>query len=243
MTIGTTGVIEPAAYWRLAVIFDAPGGDRDRLARNLVNADAAIRAAARGAAVRFGIGEHWQNDVAAEGHDFSGWRTNDGAVEVTVGAAQADELPAIAAALRPALAPIIDLASAEIMAGPVYAMVPARLGECVLSLSFRRDPDTTKQEFSRWWYYQHSAVAIPVLGRLLLGYDQVHCDDAMIEAVSSAFGVPAAYYDAYDNLTWASYQAFVESTSDPEGGRRIGEDEIGRIDNSSRRHAIMRVLG
>lgn len=243
MTIGTQGVIAPAAYWRLAVIFDAPGHDREALAHKLSAADGAIRKAAGGAAVRYAVSEHFMNDMVIEGHAFAGWATNDGAVEVTVSAHQADDLPEIAAALRPVLEPMIDLASTQVMAGPVYAMVPARLGDCILSLSFLRDPATTKQEFSRWWYYQHSQVAIPVLGPLLLGYDQVHCDDGMIEGVSKAFGVAPHYYDAYDNLTWASWEAYLESTSDPEGGRRIGEDEIGRIDNSTRRHGIMRVLG
>ena len=65
----------------------------------------------------------------------------------------------------------------------------------------------------------------------------------MIDADSDAFGVKPHCYDAYDNLTWASWEAYLESTNDPEGGKRIGEGEIGRIDNSTRRHGIMRVFG
>ena len=51
---------------------------------------------------------------------------------------------------------------------------------------------------------------------------------------------PSVHYDAYDNLTWASPQTFFESVSDPVQMQRVQEDEIGRIDNSTRRHALMR---
>lgn len=236
-------MIEPAAYWRLAVIFDAPRGNRHELAAGLVEADGAMRAAARGGAIRFGVAERFMNDMLNQGQDRAGWRRNDGAVEVTVGASRSSELPVIAAALRQVLQPHIDLGSTEVMAGPSYFMVPPRLGACVLSLSFKRDPAKTKQDFSRWWYYQHSAIAIPMLGSRLLAYDQVHCDDVLTAAVSSAFGVPAHYYDAYDNLTWANLESFLEPRSDPEGRKRLSEDSIGQIDNSSRRHAILKVLG
>jgi len=247
MTIGTDGVIAPAAWWRLAIIFDAPGGDRERLARDLAAAGDAIRAAAGGAAqigsVRLGVATNFMNDLGFEGHAFGGWRRNDAAVEVTVSADQAARLADIAAALRPVLEPMMAPDSAEVMAGPTYFMIPPRLGDYVLSLSFKRYPGTSKQDFSRWWYYQHSAVAIPVMGERVLGYDQVHCDDAAIDAVSAAFGVAPHYYDAYDNLTLVSWESFASQDRDPEGSRRIAEDEIGRIDNDSRRHAVYRVLG
>jgi len=235
--------IEPAAYWRLAFIFDAPRGNRDALRGALQASAGAIHAAAKGAGVRIGIAEHFLETTGTASDDFSSWRTNDGAVEITVSQEQAKELPSIATLMRPVLEPLLDMSSVELTAGPTYFMVPPRVGGTFLSLSFRRDPSITKEEFSSWWYYRHSSIAIPLLGKLLLSYDQVHCEDTMSEAVSKAFGVPVSQYDAYDNLTWASWEAFVESTSsDPTGGQRLAEDEAGHIDNSTRRHGVMATL-
>ncbi len=232
-----------AAYWRAAFIFDAPDGDRDALARNLCKVEASLRGAVAHGSVRFGVAEHFLS-VGEEGsHDYRGWRKNDGAIEVTVAAVDADQLPQNAKALKDVLQPFVDAASVEAMAGPVYFMVPPRRGTTFLSLSFKRDPATTRAEFGRWWFNRHARVAIPVLGPLLLAYDQVHCNDAMTDAVSDTFGVAAVHYDAYDNLTWADWPSFQRSTADPIGGRRIFEDEIGRIDNTTRRHGLMRTLG
>ena len=233
----------PAAYWRAAFMFDAPDGDREALARNLCRVEASLRGVVARGSVRFGVAEHFLA-VAEEGaHDYRGWRKNDGAIEVTVAAVDADQLPQNAKALRDLLQSFIDVASVEAMAGPVYFMVPPRLGTTFLSLSFKRDPATTRAEFGLWWFNRHASVAIPVLGPLLLAYDQVHCNDAMTDAVSKAFGVPVVYYDAYDNLTWADWPSFQRSTADPIGGRRILRDEVGRIDNCTRRHGLMRTLG
>jgi hypothetical protein len=90
---------------------------------------------------------------------------------------------------------------------------------------------------------QHSRIATPVLEPELLAYDQVHVDHAVSQSVAAAFGVPYVEYDAYDNLTWQDRRAFVNScTKDLEGMARIAADEVGRIDNSSRRHALMREI-
>lgn len=238
----TKGVDKPADYWRLAFIFDAPESDVEALAKQLVASGEAIRAAANDYPVRMGVAEHFFTDGVDASQDYAVWRTNDGAVEVTVPASKSGELPSIAAGMCPVLAPLAKTGSMEVMAGPVYFMVQPRPGRTFLSLSFKRDPATTKEEFSRWWFYQHSKVAIPILGAPLLAYDQVHCDDDMTDAVSTAFGVAAVHYDAYDNLTFPDWQGFLDATSDPAGGQQIAEDEIGRIDNSTRRHAMMVTL-
>jgi EthD domain len=233
----------PAAYWRAAFIFDASDGDREALARNLGRVEASLRGAVARGSVRLGVAEHFLSGGEEGSHDYRGWRRNDGAIEVTVGTVDAGQLPQTAKVLREILEPFTDVATVEVMAGPVYFMVPPRLGTTFLSLSFKRDPATTKAEFRRWWFNRHASVAIPILGPLLLAYDQVHCNAAMTDAVSNAFGVPAVHYDAYDNLTWADWPSFQRSTADPIGGRRIFEDEIGRIDNATRRHGFMQTLG
>ena len=235
------GLEKPATHWRLAFMFDAAGGDRAELGRKLTAASATIQTVANGGSVRFGVAEHFMNEGEdRDGHEFSAWRRNDGAIEITVPASEADRLPDIAAAMRPVLEPLAAPDSVEVMAGPVYFMVPTRPGgKSVLSLAFKRDPATTKEQFSRWWFHQHSQVAIPVLGENLLSYDQVHCDDAMTLAVSKAYGSEPYYYDAYDNLSWANWDAYIESVSDPEGSQNIAADEIRRIDNDTRRHAML----
>jgi len=236
------GVGQQADRWRLAFMFDAAGGDRDALGKSLVASAGALRAAARNAHLRFGVAEQFMNGPEAP-PEYQVWRSNDGAVEITVAARHAADLPEMAAAIWAILSPIAAPGTTEVMAGPMFSMVPTREGDLFLSLAFKRDAAITKEAFSRWWFHRHSTVAIPVLGKQLLAYDQVHCDDAMTLAVSNACGLPGVLYDAYDNLTWASFQDFLESTSDPEGGQQINEDEIGAIDNLTRRHALMTTLG
>ena len=81
------------------------------------------------------------------------------------------------------------------------------------------------------------------MGPELLAYDQVHVDAAMSRALSQALSIRDAAYDAYDNLTWASSNAFTASCShDPEGMERVVADEVGRIDNDSRRRGMMREI-
>ena len=74
----------------------------------------------------------------------------------------------------------------------------------------------------------------------LLAYDQVHVDTPASQAAAAALGVPFADYDAYDNLTYRNQEGFFGSVADSEGMARIAEDEVGRIDNSTRRFALMR---
>jgi hypothetical protein len=145
--------------------------------------------------------------------------------------------------LRPLLAEFADLASVEVMAGPIFSMLPARPGNAFLSLAFRRCPGTTSQQFREWWLQQHSRIAIAALGPGLLAYDQVHVDQAASKSAANALDVPYVEYDAYDNLTWRDHHAFLEScTQDLEGMARIRADEIGRIDDTSRRHSLMREI-
>lgn len=243
MSDGLGQLPAPAAYWRLAIIFDAIGRDRGTMEAALTAAMPALRAIVGGAGLRVCVAEHFNADGGGGGADFSTWRENDGAIEITVGAELAGALPEMAAKVRTVFAGIADPLTIEGMAGPCYFMVPARQGDMVLSLSFRRDPATSKADFLRWWHNRHAKVAVPVLGDWLLAYDQVHCDDASTEAVAAALGVPVYPYDAYDNLTWANWEAFLASTADPDGGRRIADDEIGRIDNNTRRHGLMRPIG
>jgi hypothetical protein len=232
-------------HWRLAFMLDARLGDAEALEEGLVRAREPIGRLVGDAEVRLGVAD--RNPVLAErmgtGQGADPWRTVDGAVEVSVSAARAGELLQIARSLREALGPLAAPGSVEVMAGPVFSMVPARDGAAFLSLAFRRDPATTSEEFRSWWRHQHAGVAIPVLGPGMLAYDQVHVDLAATEALARAFGVEPVAYDAYDNLTWADADGFLTSISDMEGMTRIYADEVGRIDNSTRRNALMRRIG
>lgn len=229
------------SHWRLAMMFDAPNGDLERLAQAMMRGRMAISAAAREHPVRLGIADRHPSLFAGIVAD---WRGVDGALEITVANEAVVDLPDICHALRPVLAKFVDISSVEVMAGPMFPMVPICEGRSFLSLAFRRDPKTTAEAFRHWWLKQHSQIAIPVLGPELLAYDQVHVDQAASKLLSDAFGVPHVEYDAYDNLTYASLSSFLESCSrDPEGMAGVVEDEMGRIDNTSRRRALMQVVG
>lgn len=231
--------------WRMAFMFDAPSGEAGVLEEQLVRSGTTIRRLAGDAEVRLGVADR-HPDLSApseSGYDYENWRTVDGAVEITVGASRAGDFGGLSQALRDVLLPLAAPGSVEVMTGPMYPMVTPRDGEAFLSLAFKRDPATTSAQFRSWWREQHSGVAIPVLGEVLLAYDQVHIDPAATQAVARAFDIEPVGYDAYDNLTWADRDAYLASISDLEGMARIYADEVGRIDNSTRRHALMRRIG
>jgi hypothetical protein len=53
--------------------------------------------------------------------------------------------------------------------------------------------------------------------------------------------VPYLEYDAYDNLTWADLLAYQQSSGgNPDGMATVVADEQRRIDDNSRRYALMR---
>jgi hypothetical protein len=231
-------------HWRMAFMFDARGGDLGKLEEGLVRSAKEIRRMAGDADVRIGVVDT-HPDLGSRTdteYEIDKWRTVDGAVEITVAADRAGNLATVARSLREALEALAEPSSAEVMAGPVFPMVTPRAGDTFLSLAFKRFPGTTSEEFRHWWRFQHAGVAIPVMGPRMLAYDQVHVDHPTTGAVARAFGVMPLAYDAYDNLTWANRDDFLTSVNDAEGMARIFADEVGRIDNSFRRNALMRLI-
>jgi hypothetical protein len=227
--------------WRMAFMFDAQGGNLSALEEGLVRSTDAIRRLTGDGHLRIGVADNPDPGARTEtDYAVDQWRKVDGAVEITVAAVRAGDLAALSKSLREPLTTLVEPSSVEVMAGPMFPMVTPRVGETFLSLAFKRFPGTTPDEFRNWWRFQHAGVAIPVMGPGMLAYDQVHVDLATTEAVARAFGVAPVAYDAYDNLTWANRHGFLTSVNDEEGMTRIFADEVGRIDNGSRRHALMR---
>lgn len=228
--------------WRLAFILNARDGDVDALEHGLGACAAEIHGLAGGAEVRLGIVDRHPDlasGVPGE-YDDTSWRTTDASIELTLPPSRVGEISRIARSLREIVLQLAAPGSVEVMAGPMFPMVPQRDGDTILSLAFSRYPGTTSQQFRDWWRFQHAGVAIPVLGPGLLAYDQVHVDHAVTKALAKDFGGNAYEYDAYDNLTWASPQDYLHSLSDAEGMARIFADEVERIDNRTRRHAMLR---
>jgi hypothetical protein len=164
--------------------------------------------------------------------------TVEAAVEITGGEGTSQELASHAKEFGVLLRPLIDVTQAALTVGPTHRIVEPKRGGVFLSLSFKRHPDTTVQQFRHWWLTQHAEVAVPRLPGLL-GYDQVHVDHDLSRRASEAAGLPYVPFDSYDNLTWASVEAFTQSTSDPTAMRTIYEDELGHIDHSTYRGALM----
>jgi hypothetical protein len=227
-------------HWRLAFMFDAPGGDLSSLELNLKRSVERIVGIAGDAHVRLGVADTHPDLGFLREYGGTKLRSVDAAVEVSVAASRIGDLPRIAASLRDSIESLADRLSIEIMTGPVFPIVPVREGEAFLSLAFRRYPGTTSEQFRAWWLHQHSKVATPVLGEGLLAYDQIHVDHAATEQVAREFGVAPVAYDAYDNLTWAGRDAFLHSISDAADMARVNADEVGHIDDPSRRSALMR---
>jgi hypothetical protein len=225
--------------WRLALMFDAPLGGFSSLESGLKRSIASIVGIAGDGHVRLGVADTHSDLKFLRENDGKKMRTVDAAVEVSVPSSRIAELSRIAGSLRSSIEDLADLSSLEIMAGPVFPIVPVREGGVFLSLAFKRYPGTTSKQFRDWWLHQHSKIATPVLGEGLLAYDQVHLDHNTSEQVAHQLGVPPVAYDAYDNLTWADRDAFLRSISDVAELARVNDDEVGRIDDPSRRSALM----
>jgi hypothetical protein len=226
--------------WRLALMFDAPPGGFASLESNLKQSVAGLVGIVGEGHVRLGVADMHPDLKFLRDHENKKVRSVDAAVEVSVPSSRITELSRIAGALRSSIGELAALSSIEIMAGPVFPIVPVREGGVFLSLAFKRYPGTTSKQFRDWWLHQHSKIATPVLGEGLFAYDQVHVDHDKSEQMARQFGVPPVVYDAYDNLTWADRDAFLLSISDVAELARVNEDEVERIDDSSRRSALMR---
>jgi hypothetical protein len=229
-------------YWRLAIMFDAPGHGLARLETVLHETRDQIGRAVGDRQWRLGVAISGVDHDDATSHDLTGWRTADGAIEVTFAGEDHRSAMAICQAVRPIVAPLAQAGSIEVMIGRLHAMVPPKAGAVFLSLSFRRYAGTTVEQFRDWWLNRHAGIAIPVLGPELLAYDQVHVDDQLSQAAATALGVDFVAYDAYDNLTWQDAGAYARSTGDPASMVVVAQDEDGRIDNNSRRFALMREI-
>lgn len=226
-------------HWRLTFMFDARGGDVDALVLALRREGPSIDAAASGHDVRKGVAI--RGPVAGEASQGGpGYRTVDGAIEVTLPNVEVSAVPGICRSMGAVLERIAAPGTIEVMTGAMHPMVPVRRGPIFLSLSFRRFPDQSVAQFREWWHDRHAPMAIPVLTEtLLLAYDQVHVDHAASHVAADALGVASSLYDAYDNLTFESPATFEEACSDAAGMARLSEDEANWIDNSSRRYALM----
>ncbi len=227
-------------HWRLALMFDMPGHDLAALAKALVRLGPVLRETAPGHPMRLGVADrHADLGETAARASGKGWADVDGAIEVSVANERTGEIAGICQSLRPVMEEFCNAASVHVMAGPMFQMVPVRPGCTFLSLAFRRDPAISQAQFRDWWYHHHAGIAIPVLGEAMLAYDQVHVDQPVSMAAAEAFGVRHVEYDAYDNLTWQDRNGYLGSISDPVAMGPLLADEIGSIDQTSRRSAIM----
>lgn len=226
--------------WRLAFMLDAAAGDLAELEASLSRARETFRRLAGDAHLRLGVADLDPSLGALRDRGDVKLKSVDGAVEVTLAASRTGDIARIAQGLGDILEAFAEPGSIEVMAGPIYSIVPVRDGGAFLSLAFRRYPGLTPQQFRDWWLHQHSAVATPVLGEGLLAYDQVHVDPAASQAAAKAAGVAYVDYDAYDNLTWDDRAAFLASIADPQAMARVFADEVGHIDDPSRRNSLMR---
>jgi hypothetical protein len=231
--------IDMNTHWRLAVMFDGRY-DLASLEADLRRTTKRLVEIAGDAHLRMGVADMHSDLDFLRTQDGIKRRTVDAAVEVTVANSRTEELPRIAGLLRDPIANVAADSSVEIMAGPVFSIVPARDGEVFLSLAFQRYPGTTSEQFRTWWLHQHSKVATPVLGDDLLAYDQVHVDPQTTAQAAIEFGTAPTHYDAYDNLTWVNRAGFLHSISDKTEMERVYADEVGRIDGSTQRAALMR---
>jgi EthD domain len=166
-----------------------------------------------------------------------------GAIEVTAPRTEVDGMEALAGTIGGHLVGLVDRERSAVSLGEVHAIIESRSGASFLSFAFQRYPGTSVEEFRHWWLRQHAAVAVRLLSPWLLAYDQVHVDRALSERVSRSANITFHPYDAYDNLTWASVEEFLASVSRPGGRDEMYQDEVGHIDHSSYRGALMALVG
>src|SRR5581483_8437229 len=111
-------------HWRLAFMFDARGGDLGALEDGLRRAAPEVRRLAGDAEVRLGVVDpHPDLAIMRELGEVK-LRPVDGAVELSVAAARVGELPEVARSLRETVEGLAEPGSIEVMAGPMFHMVP-----------------------------------------------------------------------------------------------------------------------
>jgi hypothetical protein len=241
-SVGDPVMAAPVTVTRMALMVYAPDGVSGPAFEGLLHDR---RETLRGAAAEVGgtvrIGTREPRDPSRESR--AELLAVDGAVELTAAEEDLMALSGRAAEIGAVLDSAVDLGRSRLMIGITHRIVaPPQEGEIFLSLAFRRQPGTSIEEFRSWWLQQHSAVATRHLLPELLAYDQVHVDRELSERASAAAGITFEPYDAYDNLTWATLESSIGSTSKPGSEREIYEDEIGHLDHSTYRGAVMRVL-
>ncbi|MCU1463701.1 MAG: hypothetical protein JWO37_3776 [Acidimicrobiales bacterium] len=169
--------------------------------------------------------------------------TVEGAIELSVGDESVDQLCAHASEVARVVDGLFDRDRSALAVGRVHPVVAKSEGQVFLSLAFARFPGTSVDEFRSWWLDQHSAVAVRLLGPELLGYEQVHVDRHASQRACSSAAIAYRPFDAYDSLTWGSVQSFLASVAKPGGREEMYADEMGHIDHSTYRGALMGLVG
>jgi hypothetical protein len=166
----------------------------------------------------------------------------DAAIEFTGTAGDLDDLFRQASKIVALLDGLIDRRQTAMMGGTTYPLWDEAGAGVFLSLAIGRYPGLSVQDFRHWWLHRHGPLAGPLLRPLLLEYAQVHVEHERSAAAAAAAGVQYPDFDGYDNLGWASVDAFVESTCKPEVQQALFNDEEGHLNPTANWGAVMEFI-
>jgi hypothetical protein len=166
----------------------------------------------------------------------------DAAIEFTGEAGDLDDLFRMAPKIVAMLDGLIDRRQTALMGGTTYPLWDEAGSGVFLSLAIGRYPGLSVQDFRKWWLHRHGPLAGPLLRPLLLEYAQVHVEHERSAAAAVAAGVQYPDFDGYDNLGWASVEAFVESTCKPEVQQALFNDEEGHLNPTANWDAVMEII-
>ncbi|KAB5513243.1 EthD domain-containing protein [Coniochaeta sp. 2T2.1] len=106
-----------------------------------------------------------------------------------------------------------------------------------VTVCVNRKPDTTEEEFNKYWAYQHGPLATEWLLRCgILRYVQYHTTSEhrnLAKKMSEAVGRPMLEYDGMGDFWVRKYEDFEAAFLDPEYQEKIRPDELKLIDMDS----------
>ncbi|KII93019.1 hypothetical protein PLICRDRAFT_376893 [Plicaturopsis crispa FD-325 SS-3] len=108
---------------------------------------------------------------------------------------------------------------------------------CML-VFLKRKEGTSKEEFKRYWLDVHGPlyVALPIVKKNVLRYEQIHPDDAQAQAL----GIAVSAYDGIAIIEAESFEKIAEVSQDPEFRRVSLPDSEKFMDMSALQYLPMR---
>ena len=136
---------------------------------------------------------------------------------------------------------LVDPVTSAVLVGTAHLVIEGT-GNIFVALAGRRDPGISVGDMRQWWLGQHAPLVKKIVRPQSNSYEQLHVDRDLSQRASDAAGFVFEPYDLFDTITYDAVSHFVDVLSKEEVSRQLYEDEIGHVDHSSFRGAVLRMV-